>query len=75
MVYMANSATDICKKFVPNLIKNYKVDKKNISISISDTKKDSLKLDSNTAIKEILDNMNTVNDYRNYNCQYQANYT
>ena len=63
MVYMANSATDICKKFVPNLIKNYKVDKKNISISISDTKKDSLKLNSNTAIKEILDNMNTVNDY------------
>ncbi len=63
MIYMANSATDICKKFVPNLIKSYAIDKKNISILISDTRKDSLKLESNTDVKEILDNMKEINDY------------
>jgi len=63
MLYMSNSATDICKKISPKLIKDYNISKENIGILISDSRKDSLisKVKSNE--KSILQEMDTLNNY------------
>lgn len=60
---MSNSATDICKKISPKLIKDYNISKENIGILISDSRKDSLisKVKSNE--KSILQEMDTLNNY------------
>lgn len=63
MLYMANSATKICTQFVPDLIKNHNVKEENIGILISDTAYNSQKQTTQKEVKNILNNMHTINNY------------